>query len=191
MTIHTIGHSTRPIEEFFALLRAHGIARLVDVRTVPGSRRHPQFGQAALERSLAGAGIAYEHRKALGGLRRPVADSVNTSWRNAAFRGYADYMQTDAFWEEARALAAAAARERTAIMCAEAVPWRCHRSLLADALTTLGVEVRHIMSEKDARPHAVTPFAREVGGRLVYDAAVTPASRAPRTPPGSSASPPR
>jgi uncharacterized protein (DUF488 family) len=169
MTLFTIGHSTRPIEATIALLRAHGVARVIDIRTVPGSRRWPQYGQAALAGALEAAGIRYEHRKALGGLRRPAPDSPNTAWRNASFRGYADYMRTDPFWDEARALAAAAAREPVAILCAEAVPWRCHRSLVADALATLGVEARHIMSEREARPHAMTPFARVHEGRIVYD----------------------
>src|SRR2546427_13261449 len=129
MVVYTIGHSTRPVDQTIAYLHAFDVRRLVDIRTVPGSRRNPQYGQKELAASLERAGIAYEHRRALGGLRRPLAESVNTAWRNASFRGYADYMQTDAFWNEITALEGAARVEPCALMCAEAGPWRCHRSL--------------------------------------------------------------
>ena len=170
MRILTIGHSTRPVEDTIELLRAHGVARLADVRSIPASRRNPQYGQAALAASLERAGIAYEHRKGLGGLRKPVAGSRNTSWQNASFRGYADYMQTDAFRSELESLVEAAGREPLAIMCAEAVPWRCHRSLISDALLARGHEVLHIItSAAPARPHQMTRFARRDGERIVYD----------------------
>jgi uncharacterized protein (DUF488 family) len=181
MTVYTIGHSTRPVEATIAMLRAHGVARLVDIRTIPGSRRNPQYGRAALARALEAAGIAYEHRPGLGGLRRPRPDSPNAAWRNASFRGYADYMQTDAFRAALAALLESAARETIAVMCAEALPWRCHRSLLADALLARGVDVRHIMGETEAKPHALTPFGRVLpGGAIIYDGA--PAARRARKP---------
>ena len=168
MTIFTVGHSTRPIEEFIRLLQAHGIQRLVDVRTVPKSRHNPQFGQDQLSASLEGAGIHYTHMGGLGGLRRARPDSTNTGWRNMSFRGYADYMQTPAFEESLAALIELAGHERVAIMCAEAVPWRCHRSLVADALIARGIEAREIASAASARPHKLTPFARIDGSRVTY-----------------------
>lgn len=157
----TIGHSTRPIDEFLSCLNAHGIHLLVDVRTVPGSRYNPQFNGDTLAQSLASVDIRYRHSDSLGGLRKPKKDSINTGWRNASFRGYADYMQTDELMAESR-------RPHTAIMCAEAVPWRCHRSLIADALVTRGWEVRHIMSETIADRHQPTPFAATENGFLSY-----------------------
>jgi uncharacterized protein (DUF488 family) len=166
--ISTIGHSTRPIEEFIRILEAHNIRQLVDVRTIPRSRHNPQFDQANLPESLAGAGIAYRHMPGLGGLRRASADSINTGWRNASFRGYADYMQTDAFREELEELIALSAEQPTAIMCAETVPWRCHRSLIADALAARGIEVIEILSATEARLHAMTPFARVRGVDVTY-----------------------
>jgi uncharacterized protein (DUF488 family) len=168
--LFTIGHSTRPIEEFLALLEAHGIRSVVDVRTVPRSRRNPQFGIDALPASLAGAGINYAHMPSLGGLRRPRGDSANMGWRNASFRGYADYMQTPEFEMALEGLVALARERPTAVMCAEAVPWRCHRSLIADALTIRGVTVRHIMNRTSAQPHRMTPFARVDGTRITYPA---------------------
>jgi len=165
--LFTVGHSTRPIEEFLALLESHGIRRVVDVRTVPRSRRNPQFGIDVLPQSLAARGIDYLHIPSLGGLRHARRDSLNTGWRNATFRGYADYMQTPAF-EQALAELTALARERaTAIMCAEAVPWRCHRSLIADALAVRGTTVKHVMSATSAQPHRLTPFARVDGTRIL------------------------
>src|SRR5689334_6184726 len=134
-TLYTIGHSTRTIEQFIALLKAHGIQTVVDVRTIPKSRHNPQFGQDMLSSALHEAGIEYTHLAKLGGLRRAASDSVNTGWQNFSFRGYADYMATDAFKEGLEELKAVAEKRRVAILCAEAVPWRCHRSLIADALT--------------------------------------------------------
>src|SRR5262249_33548428 len=136
--LHTVGHSTRPIEELIALLRAHGVAQLVDVRTIPRSRRHPQFDREILPGALGPAGIGYAHMGGLGGLRAPRPDSVNLGWRNAGFRGYADYMQTADFTASLERLLTVARGVSTAIMCAEAVPWRCHRSLIADALVVRG-----------------------------------------------------
>jgi uncharacterized protein (DUF488 family) len=169
-TLYTIGHSTRPIDDFLALLRQHAIATLVDIRTIPHSRRHPQFGQQSLRASLEGVGIRYLHMKGLGGLRKPVRHSVNGAWRNEAFRGYADYMQTEEFARCVDELVAVAAPARTAIMCAEAAPARCHRSLVADALLVRGIAVMDILSASEARPHALTPSARTVGTRVSYPA---------------------
>ncbi len=164
----TIGHSTRSAEEFLALLQAHGIRRLVDVRTVPRSSHNPQFNRDTLPQALAQAGIAYTHMKGLGGLRHPRKDSVNTGWRNASFRGYADYMQTEAFEQLLSELIAMASRERVAIMCAEAVPWRCHRSLIADALLVRGFDVQDITRPGATRAHQLTPFAHVQGTKISY-----------------------
>jgi uncharacterized protein (DUF488 family) len=164
----TIGHSTRPIDDFITLLNAHGVRQLVDVRTVPKSRHNPQFNTDALARSLAGIGICYRHTAGLGGLRKPRRDSINTGWRNESFRGYADYMQTEAFWESLDQLIAESRQLKTAIMCAEAVPWRCHRSLIADALVSRGWEVRHLMSITKADPHRLTSFAAIENGLIRY-----------------------
>jgi uncharacterized protein (DUF488 family) len=164
LTIFTIGHSTHSADAFLALLRAHGIRRLADVRTMPHSRRHPHFGQPALEAFLATHGITYRHFPALGGLRKPTADSVNTGWRHPAFRGYADHMQTEAFRRGVEALEAFAADAPTALMCAESVWWQCHRRLLADALLVRGAQVRHILSAAQPKPHELSEFAR--GGDL-------------------------
>ena len=166
--ILTIGHSTRPIDEFLQLLAAHGIEQLIDVRTIPKSRRNPQYNTDALAASLERAQIAYRHMPGLGGLRHPRKDSINTGWKNASFRGYADYMQTAAFEASLRELIETTGERRTAIMCAEAVPWRCHRSLIADALAARGVPVEHIMSKTLRKPHAYTPFARVDGERVTY-----------------------
>ncbi|WBS00435.1 DUF488 domain-containing protein [Pseudoduganella sp. SL102] len=166
--VFTIGHSNRPIQEFIDLLREHRVARLLDIRTVPKSRHNPQFGQDQLPASLADAGIAYQYIGALGGLRHPRKDSPNAGWRNKSFRGYADYMQTDAFWHGVDEVAALAGRERIALMCAEAVPWRCHRSMVADALAVRGIAALHIINRGKTRPHVLTGFARVEGGNLVY-----------------------
>jgi uncharacterized protein (DUF488 family) len=174
-TLFTIGHSTRAIEELVDLLRAHGIEQVVDVRTIARSRHNPQFNGPALARSLRAARIAYHHMKTLGGLRHARPDSANQGWRNASFRGYADYMQTEDFAAALARLEQRAARRPTAIMCAEAVPWRCHRSLIADALTVGRWRVLHIQSRRSARPHRRTPFLRVRAGRLRY-----PAPRAKR-----------
>ena len=168
LTLWTIGHSTRPIEEFVSLLNAHGIRHLVDVRTVPKSRYNPQFNTKALATSLAEAGIGYRHTSELGGLRKPKKDSINTGWRNESFRGYADYMQTDAFGKALDALTAESREQRTVIMCAEAVHWRCHRSLISDALLTRGWEVRHILSKTKADLHQMTSFARVDPKHIIY-----------------------
>jgi uncharacterized protein (DUF488 family) len=164
----TVGHSTRPIDDFIALLLGHRVSRLVDVRTVPKSRHNPQFGSAALAASLQAAGIGYTHEGALGGLRKPRPDSPNAGWRNLSFRGYADYMQTPAFAAALERLIALAARERTAIMCAEAVPWRCHRSLVADALLARGLGACEIASPTRLAPHRLTPFAKVEGATVTY-----------------------
>jgi len=166
--IHTIGHSTRPAADFVSLLTAHGIRTLVDVRTIPRSRHNPQFNSDTLEATLAEHGIEYVHAPELGGLCKPRPDSINTGWRNTSFRGYADYMQTPAFQTAVDRLVERADQVPTAIMCAEAVPWRCHRSLVADALMARGHEAREIVSETKATPHKLTPFARVDGANVTY-----------------------
>ncbi|MBI3846673.1 MAG: DUF488 domain-containing protein [Planctomycetes bacterium] len=167
-TAYSIGHSTRTAEEFLEILRAHGIRQLADIRTIPRSRRVPQFNSEALRETLAAAGIAYIHLPALGGLRKPRPDSPNTGWRNESFRGYADHMASDAFARGLDALLDLAAAAPTAMMCAEAVPWRCHRSLVADALLARGWRTLHLMSTTKADEHAMTPFGRVVDGRVTY-----------------------
>ena len=164
----TIGHSTRAIGEFIDLLKAHGVARVVDVRTVPKSRHNPQFGKDALARALMDARIAYTHMPALGGLRRPRPDSRNAGWRNASFRGYADYMQTPQFAAAVDEIVSMGEKERIALMCAEAVPWRCHRSLIADALLARGIAAEDIASPTRRTPHRLTPFARVDGPEVTY-----------------------
>ena len=166
--VFTLGHSTLPIERFIALLKIYGIERLADIRTVPASRHNPQFQSAALAASLAAEKIEYVHLAALGGLRHPRKDSANTGWRNKGFRGYADYMQTAAFEEGLDALIQMSRQQRVAIMCAEAVPWRCHRSLVADALIVRGVPVVEILSATDYRMHRLTPFAHVEGASISY-----------------------
>ena len=168
--IYTIGHSTRPSGVFVGLLTAHGIQTLVDVRTIPRSRHNPQYNGDSLAATLAEHHIAYVHAPALGGLRKPRPDSINLGWRNTSFRGYADYMQTPAFQSAIDALIARSEVERTAIMCAEAVPWRCHRSLVADALTARGIEAREIVSETKATPHKLTSFAKVDQWEVTYPA---------------------
>ena len=167
-TLWTVGHSTRPIDAFIDLLRAHEIRLLVDVRTIPRSRHNPQFNTDALTLSLRDAGLQYRHLPELGGLRKPKKDSINDGWRNASFRGYADYMQTEEFRAAIDALRMFSSQEQTTVMCAEAVPWRCHRSLIADALVMRGWEVRHIMSPENAAPHILTSFAHVEKGMLTY-----------------------
>ena len=173
LSIRTVGHSVHPIEGFVAILEAHGIRQLVDVRTIPRSRRNPQFNKENLPASLNAAGIRYVHMPGLGGLRKAKSDSVNTGWRNASFRGYADYMQTPEFCDNLEKLIELAAQAPTAIMCAEAVPWRCHRSLIADVLVARGIEAVEILSAKNSRPHALTPFARVLGTEVTYPATAT------------------
>lgn len=166
--VYTVGHSTRSFDELVGILRAHGIERLVDVRTVPRSRTNPQFNRDTFGPALRNRRIAYRHMQDLGGLRRARPDSVNTGWRNASFRGYADYMQTDAFREALDALIELAGEKPTAIMCAEAVPWRCHRSMIADALIVRGHEVRDIMSQASAKPRKLNPMAKVEGLGITY-----------------------
>lgn len=167
-TVYTIGHSNRSIEDFVALLRENDVRLVADIRTVPKSRHNPHFGQDLLSGSLADAGIDYRHISALGGLRKPTADSVNGAWRNASFRGYADYMQTDAFASAMDELLTIAREQPTAIMCSEAVPWRCHRSLVGDALLVRDVDVVDIMGPRSTRPHTLTTFAQVDGTTITY-----------------------
>lgn len=157
--VYTIGHSTRTIDEFIDILKAHGIKRLVDIRTVPRSRTNPQYNKDVLPESLSGAGIRWEYVKDLGGLRKPETDSINRAWRNDSFRGYADYMQTEQFAKALEHLVELSQESPTAIMCAESVWWRCHRSLVADALAAKGYTVFHIMSEKKADRHKLREWA--------------------------------
>lgn len=166
--VYTIGHSTRPIDEFIDLLKRNGVELLADIRTIPKSRRNPQYWQDALEASLGKAGIAYAYLPGLGGRRRASKDSVNTAWRNASFRGYADHMQTDEFAQELERLLELSRKRMTAIMCAEAVPWRCHRRLVADALLVRGYTVLEIISGGTPREHELTPFAVVDGTRVTY-----------------------
>ncbi len=166
--IFTVGHSTLPIERFLTLLQAYGIERLVDIRTIPGSRHNPQFNSTALAASLTEEHLEYVHVQALGGLRRARKDSPNTGWRNGGFRGYADYMQTEEFQDALEALLQMTRQKRVAIMCAESVPWRCHRSLVADALSVRGVPVVEILSESNYRNHELTPFAQVEGVSITY-----------------------
>jgi uncharacterized protein (DUF488 family) len=167
-TVFTVGHSTLPIEKFVATLQAYAIEQLADVRTVPRSRRNPQFNADTLRASLAAAGVTYVPFGELGGLRKPRRDSPNSGWRNESFRGYADYMQTEPFVAGLERLIELAGERRTAIMCAEAVPWRCHRSLVADALLVRGIAVVEIMSDTSYREHALTKFARVAGTEVTY-----------------------
>jgi uncharacterized protein (DUF488 family) len=166
----TIGHSNRPLDELIGMLRAHGVDLLVDVRTVPKSRYNPQFNTDSLPVPLRAAGIAYLHMPGLGGLRHPRKDSINTGWRNDSFRGYADYMQTPEFDAALGELLQVSDGRQAAVMCAEAVPWRCHRSMIADALAARGVAVEHIMSAVKRNPHKMTSFARVEGTRVTYPA---------------------
>src|SRR5262244_2578486 len=167
--IYSIGHSTRDGTEFIDLLRAHQIAILADIRTIPGSRRNPQFNRAELSEALQRAGIKYTHLPRLGGLRKSIGpQSPNQAWRNASFRGYADYMQTEEFEAGLEELLKLASRGPLAMMCAEAVPWRCHRSLVSDALLVRGISVQHITGRGNASPHQMTPFASVRAGKITY-----------------------
>jgi uncharacterized protein (DUF488 family) len=177
LAVFTIGHSTRSIEDFIALLKAHGVGRVVDVRTIPRSRHNPQFNRDRLSPALHRVRIHYRHMPGLGGLRRARPDSINLAWRNASFRGYADYMQTSQFTKALDICMALAKRERVVLMCAEAVPWRCHRSLIADALLVRGVEASEITSRVRARPHALTPWARVTGAQVTYPSRDNPSSK--------------
>ena len=166
----TIGHSTRTLEKFIVLLQAHGATRVVDVRTVPRSRHNPQFNKTSLPNSLRKAGLGYVHLLGLGGLRHARRDSVNVGWRNASFRGYADYMQTPEFEQSLDELIQLATQERIVLMCAEAVPWRCHRSLIGDALLVRGIRTEDIMSATHRQVHTLTPFAKVRGSTITYPA---------------------
>ncbi len=170
----TVGHSTRTLETFIHLLQIYDVKQLIDVRTVPRSRHNPQFNHDTLPDDLKTAGIEYLHMPGLGGLRRPKPDSINLGWRNASFRGFADYMRTPEFEKHLSELAELAQRMRTVLMCAEALPWRCHRSLISDALAVRGIEVAHILSATHLQPHRMTPFARQEGKYLIYPADKTP-----------------
>lgn len=168
--LYTIGHSTRTIEQFLALLKAHGIEKVVDIRTIPKSRHNPQFNAGNLREILSKAHVRYQHLKALGGLRHPRRASVNLGWRNASFRGFADYMQTADFGKGLEHLKKIAKKQRTVVMCAEAVPWRCHRSLIADALAAQGWQVLHIQSKSAPKLHLLTSFLKVSKGKIVYPA---------------------
>jgi uncharacterized protein (DUF488 family) len=166
--VFTIGHSTLPIERFIAILKTYSIETLADIRTIPRSRHNPHFNEDALPETLRAAQINYVHIGALGGLRHAHKDSPNTGWRNESFRGYADYMQTGTFLDALESLIALSAKKRVALMCAEAVPWRCHRSLVSDALMVRGIPVIEILSETKFTLHKLTPFARVTGTGITY-----------------------
>jgi len=171
LVVFTIGHSTRAIEDFIRLLKAHDVERVIDVRAIPRSRHNPQFNRDQLSPALRRARMHYTHMPGLGGLRRARRDSPNTGWRNASFRGYADYMQTTTFRQSLDRCIELAKHERVVLMCAEAVPWRCHRSLIADALLVKGIQASEITSGVHARPHTLTAWARVTGTRVTYPAA--------------------
>ena len=173
--ILTVDHSNRSLPDFIALLQAHGVTQLIDVRTVPRSRHHPQFNQDTLPAALQAVGIGYVHQPGLGGLRHPRPDSRNTGWRNASFRGFADYMQTPAFAAALDTLLQQADSPRVAVMCAEAVPWRCRRSLIADALSVRGIPVEHRLSVTQRHAPRLTPWAQVDGLRLSYPPPADPA----------------
>jgi uncharacterized protein (DUF488 family) len=167
-TTYTIGHSTRTINEFIAILKTYRIETVVDVRTIAASGNNPQYNKEILHKSLNQEDIGYIHLKGLGGLRHTTKASINTAWENASFRGYADYMQTTQFKENMDRLIDIIKDKPTAIMCAEALPWRCHRSLIGDALLILNIAVIDIMNEKTSKPHLLTSFAKVEGNRIVY-----------------------
>jgi uncharacterized protein (DUF488 family) len=166
----TIGHSTHPIGDFLALLQSHGVSQVIDIRTIPKSRRNPQFNSDALAASLHEAGIAYVHLKTLGGLRHPNPDTINLAWRNAGFRGYADYMQTPEFAAGLNRAIELAKERPTALMCAEAVPWRCHRSLVSDTLVVRRIRVLEIISAAAPHEHELSSFAHVRGHQITYPA---------------------
>jgi uncharacterized protein (DUF488 family) len=168
MRIFTVGHSHRSLQEFVQILEAYKLKLVIDVRTIPKSRHNPQFGGKRLEKSLAKRNIQYIHMSGLGGLRHTSATSKNKAWRNSSFRGYADYMQTSEFRQSLRRLIARSKRKRLVIMCAEAVPWRCHRSLVGDALLARGYPTEDIFSKSSHRPHRFTPFAKRAGENITY-----------------------
>ena len=174
--VMTIGHSTHTLDEFIGLLHAHGSTCVVDVRTVPRSRHNPQFNRTSLPRSLKKAGLGYVHLPGLGGLRHAKSNSLNVGWRNASFRGYADYMQTPEFEQSLDELVQLANREQIALMCAEAVPWRCHRSLIADALLVRGIRTEDIMSPTRRQVHTLTSFAKVRGTTITYPTEASPSA---------------
>lgn len=169
-TVYTIGHSTHSIDEFIAILKQYNINELIDIRTIPKSRHNPQFNEQDLAHVLRNHHIGYRHQKNLGGLRHAHADSINTGWHNSSFRGFADYMQTPEFNDGLTTLIEIAQNKTVAIMCAEAVPWRCHRSLIGDALLVHGLEVKDIFSLTSCKPHSMTPFAVVHGTKITYPA---------------------
>jgi uncharacterized protein (DUF488 family) len=166
--IFTVGHGTKSIDEFTGLLKTYEVQRIVDVRTIPKSRHNPQFNKEFLPKSLKRVRIGYIHIKGLGGLRHAKKDSVNKAWRNASFRGFADYMQTEDFKKSIERLIKIAKQKKIAIMCAESVPWRCHRSLVADALFVRGIQVKHIMSENTCNDHDLIPWAKVKDFQVTY-----------------------
>jgi len=166
--IYTIGHSTRPIDQFIAILKIYGIEEILDVRTIPKSRYNPQFNKKSLSEALKKNNIKYHQVELLGGLRHAKKDSENMGWRNASFRGYADYMQTPDFSKGLDELEKIAAKQTVAIMCAEVVPWRCHRSLIADALTRQKIKVIHVLDIKHSYVHKITPFLKFKAGKIYY-----------------------
>jgi len=166
--LFTVGHSTHSFPEFLDIITFHHISRIIDVRTVPRSRHNPQFNKETFPETLAKSGLDYFHLPGLGGLRTPHKDSLNTQWRNPSFRGYADYMQTDSFKKNLEELIELATKRRSAIMCAESLPWRCHRWLIADALAVRGMAVLHVMGKNSVKPHELTPFARVNELQLSY-----------------------
>jgi len=168
LTVFTIGHSTRTINEFVELLKIYRVNLIVDVRTVPRSRHNPQFNKETLPKTLKIEGIKYIHMPEIGGLRRPKHDSVNLAWRNSGFRGYADYMQTKEFTDNLLKIIALARENHLALMCAEALPWRCHRSLISDALTVRHIKVQHIISATSCINHELTEFAQVEGIKITY-----------------------
>jgi uncharacterized protein (DUF488 family) len=164
----TIGHSTRTLQDFISLLKEYNVQKIVDIRTIPRSKHNPQFNREDLSKSLKAASVDYVYNAGLGGLRHSVRDSPNTGWRNPSFRGFADYMQTEEFEKRLEELMELAKEVRVTIMCAEAVPWRCHRSLIADALLVRGFQVKHIISPTSLQVHKITPFAKVDGARITY-----------------------
>ena len=172
-SLYAIGHSTHPLDDFISLLKAHGIRIVADVRTVPRSRHVPQFNQESFKAALKAQGLGYYHFKQLGGLRKPSHDSTNLGWKNSSFRGFADYMQSQEFEAGIADLIKLAESDGpVVIMCAEALPWRCHRSLIADALVARGLEVLQLDSRGHAKPHALTSFARVIDGKVTYPGVV-------------------
>lgn len=170
ITIFTIGHSTRSIEQFIEILKHYKITHVIDIRTIPKSQHNPQFNQETLAKSLKKTHIHYTHIEKLGGLRHARADSINTAWHNLSFRGFADYMQTDEFNDGLEKLIELANNDQVVIMCAEALPWRCHRSLIGDALLARGIQVKDIFSETSCKDHVFTPWAHVHGTNITYPA---------------------